>query len=812
VVEDVHWADEATLDLLRYLAVALDDVPVLLVATSRTGTSAAEQVLTSTGHLPRATTLELEELSPEEAAGLVEVLAGAVTQPGHPSASALDVQRVVELSGGNPLYLEELVAAGRSETLPDSLRALLLSRLSGLSEQARYLVDLVSVGDPPVRYDDLLAVTNWPEGQLDDLLAEARSAGVLTVTAATSRVTLRHPLVGDAAREDLDPGRRRSLHRAWAGGLSTSSPRSPHTALMVAHHWDHAAEPGPALRAAWDGAEAALALQAHGTRAALLDRVDELWAATSSDEIPADRVDVLAESARAHELAGGSEESAALLDRALGLLEPGAEPGRTASLLVARGRLEYWLRDASPERYFQRALDLLPDTGHEAVRGRLLAEWAEYLTNAYEFHRADDLATEAVRLARATEDPAAEALALLALASSLESENPDRAAELKRAAIMLAEQAGEYDVMVGAMEALVAGAYIRFGDYQQAAADYEDFLRVARRHGLGAHFATANMLTSGAFMLVEAGQIDAAVAAADEAEGIFGDHGSSNYCRAIRATAHLIRGNVDDARDELARIVPSPHDPTDTADLDPKSWLTWIDQGPEAAAAVVLPFLHRALERGNDNALVWLPEVVYALARYVHLGQPILDPNSDEVATLDTVRAVFRRLRAKLSLIALLDAVLADLDGADPADRWRAAAAAFTDTRGPAHWRIQTLIWLAQTTTNLAEAHEALDTAEDFAHRLGAQPQLDEIDACRRRLAGQAGPAGLTPREMEILHLVDQGLTNNQIAQLLVISPSTAGVHISHILTKTDTSTRQEAAQWGRDHGLIYHRGARGGR
>ena len=808
VVEDVHWADEATLDLLRYLAVALDDVPVLLVATLRTGTSAAQRVLTSTGRLPRATILELDELSAEEAARLVEALAGALAQPGHPAAPELDIGRVVELSGGNPLYLEELVAAGPSETLPGSLRALLLSRLAGLSEQARSLVDLISVGDPPVRYDDLLAVTGWPEGQLDDVLAEARAAGVLTVTAAASRVTLRHPLVGDAAREDLDPGRRRSLHRAWATGLSASSPRSPHTALMVAHHWDHAAEPGPALLAAWDGAQAALALQAHGTRAALLDRVEGLWTATSSGEIPADQVDVLAESARSHELAGSSEESAARLDKALGLLEPGTDPSRTASLLVARGRLEYWLRDTSPEPYLQRALGLLTDTGHEAVRGRLLAEWADYLTNAQQLQRAHDLATEAVRLARATDDPAAESLALLAVASTLTSENPDRAAELQRAAITLAEHAGVYDVMVGAMEALVAGTYIRFGDFQQAAADYEDYLRVARRHGLGAHFATANMLTSGAFMLVDAGELDAAVAAADEAEAIFGDHGSSNYCRAIRATAHLIRGNVDDARDEVARMVPSPHDPTDTADLDPKAWLTWIDEGPEAAATVVLPFLHRALERGNDDALVWLPEVVYALARYVHLGQPVLDPDSDAVATLDAVRGVFRRVLPDVTLIAVLDAVLTDLDGADPADRWRAAVAAFTDTRGPAHRRIDTLIALAQATTNRAEALEALDTAERLADRLGAQPQLDEIAACRHRLTGQAGPAGLTPREIEILHLVDRGLTNNQIAERLFISPSTAGVHISHILTKTDTRTRQEAAQWGREHGLIYHRGA----
>jgi DNA-binding CsgD family transcriptional regulator/tetratricopeptide (TPR) repeat protein len=805
LVEDVQWADEATLDLLRYLAVALRDVPVLLVATSRIGTSATQRVITATGHLPHATTLELGDLAPDEATALVEVLVGASARPGRPSASPLDIDRVVELSGGNPLYLEELVAAGPSESLPSSLRSLLLSRLLGLSEPARFLVDLVSVGDPPVRYDDLLAATGWPEQGLDEVLAEARSAGVLTVTTPASRVALRHPLVGDAAREDIDLGRRRSLHRAWAMGLSESSPRSPQTALVVAHHWDNAAEPRPALRAAWQGAEAALALQAHGTRAALLDRVERLWASSSTDEIPVDQVEVLAESARAHELAGSYPEAAARLDKALALLERGTDPSRSASLLVARGRLEFEWRDASPERYLQRALGLLPDTADEGVRGRLLAEWADYLTLTEQFPRAHELAAEAVRLARASGDQAAEALALLALARACWLEDPGPAVEMQRAAMRLAEQAGAYDVLVGAMEALAGGAYIQLGDHRQASADLADAIGVARRHGLDAHFATGGMLTSMGGMLLESGDLDAAVAVADEAEKIFGDHGASNYCRAIRATVHLIRGHAGGARAELAGIVPSPHDPTETADLDPKAWLTWLEEGPEAAAAVVLPFLQGALDRGNDYALIWQPEVVYALARYLHLSQPILDPESDAAATLDAVRAVFRRVRTNATLVAVLDAVLGDLGGTNPAERWRVAAATFTDTCGPAYWRIQTLIWLAGTTPNRAEAHAALDAAEGLARRLGSQAQLDEVDACRRRVTGNVGPAGLTPREMEILNLVDQGLTNNQIAQRLFISRSTAGVHISHILTKTDTRSRQQAAQWGREHGLIHH-------
>lgn len=73
----------------------------------------------------------------------------------------------------------------------------------------------------------------------------------------------------------------------------------------------------------------------------------------------------------------------------------------------------------------------------------------------------------------------------------------------------------------------------------------------------------------------------------------------------------------------------------------------------------------------------------------------------------------------------------------------------------------------------------------------------------RLRLAGQPGPAGLTPREMEILDLVAHGLTNGQISERLFITRSTVGVHVTNILIKTDTHDRHEAVRWARDHGVV---------
>jgi DNA-binding NarL/FixJ family response regulator/tetratricopeptide (TPR) repeat protein len=802
VVEDVHWADEATLDLLRYLAVTLGEAAVTIVATARAGYPTTAQLVAAASRLPHATTIEVPELAPADAARLAEALAEGASgseQDGAP----LDVARVVAQSGGNPLYLEELVAAAGAQTLPDSLRGLLLERLDGLSQPARDLVDAVAVGDPPLRYDDVLAATGLTETQLDACLSEARARAVLVVTAG-GRVALRHPLIGDAAREALDLGRRRSLHRAWASGLASTTSRSPQTALAVAYHWDQASEPRAALQAAWNGAQAAKRLDAPGTRAELLDRVVALWPVADVEGIPSDLVGVLSEAAQSYELAGGYEQAAARLETALELASVTGDPETVASLLISRGRLEFPWRDGDAEPFFQRARDVLPAEGHDAIRGRLLGAWAESWTNVGRGDGLGEMAAEAVRLAQASGIAADEALALHSLGVSLGLDEVQRKFEIFRTVIELADDAGDYDAMMHTTAALVNTTRV-LGRPDQAMELVRHYVGVARQRGMDRHLSVSGLLILGAVLSVDSGDLDEAVAMTHEAQEIVGDHGFVNDCCMIRADVALIRGEVDAARTELASLVPSRYANPETAAMVERAWLVWLDDGPAAAADVLLPSLRQGLQPDHEGDLVE-PHDVYSFARYVRLSQPTLDRAAEAVGVLDALRQFYRRMLPHYPVIGVLDATLARVDGVDPTDAWRAAAARMAEA-APVYWRVDTLIRLAEATPRRTEATDALDTAEELARRLGSRPQLDEIDAVRGRVEKRPAPAGLTPREVEILLLVDQGLTNSQIAQTLFISTSTAGVHISNILTKTQTHNRHDAARWARDAGLVVARG-----
>jgi len=802
VVEDLHWADAATVDLLRYLTLSLENAPVLLTATVRAGPT-AEQLLATVGRPASVTTVELGELSPEETARLAEELARHLPASGE-EQRRLDVDRLVELSGGNPLYLEELVSARGSEGLPDSLRGLLLTRLESLPADARELVELVAIGDPPMRYEDLLSATGWPEDRLDSVLGQARANGVLTLT-STGRVAWRHPLLGDAARDALAPGKQRALHRSWATALSHDTLAGPQTALAIAHHWAQADEADQAIGAAWTGARAATALQDHATRAALLDRVIDFWSHADTSEIPADLVDVLSEAARSHELAGEYEPGLARLDQAAELLDPASDPGRAASMLVSRGRVEWSWHDTSPEPSLQRALDLLPDIGHDDVRARVLADWVDYRASVSQTAGIGEVAERAVRLSRAVGDAASEAKALRGLALARWLDVPAEAVALLRRAIALADQAGDYDVMLSAMGNLVFTRSEFVGQRERALDDAREFLATARQRGMDLHIGTGGLLIVAAQVQAVAGDLDAAQESARRAQTIVGEHGMANFCRSVCATIALIRGDVDTARAVLADVARSPHGHLDAGCADAASWLAWLDDGPDSAADVVLPYLQQALDAGDDLIVLVNSEQVLPLARYVRLSRPIPDPQAEGTRTLVALRDVYRRVVPHNAVVAVLDATLAPLDSADPAEHWRAAVSAYRQDPGlmTLYWHVDTLLRLAETTSDRAEALDALDSGERLARKLGSSAQLDEVTTLRQRLAGQPGPAGLTAREIEIVDLVAQGLTNSQIAATLFISRSTVGVHVSNILTKTGCADRHEAGGWAREHGLV---------
>jgi DNA-binding NarL/FixJ family response regulator len=793
VVEDLHWADQPTLSLLRFLAATIDDAPVLIVGTERTGGHRSAE-LTEVQRLPRVSTLALDPLSAPDAEALATAL--AEDRPG----LTVDAVSIAERSAGNPLYVEELVAAGSA--LPSSLRGLLHAHLDGLSRPARDLVELISVGDPPVRYDDLAAASRRPADEVDEAIAEAQRHNLLTVF-DTDRLRLRHALLGEAIRFDLDPGRLRSLHQAWADSIEqTTTPLHPHAALALARHRAAAGEPDSALQAALDGAKAAEALDLHDVRAMLLTRVLELQASGQVDALAIDEAEIMGQAAKSADLAGlpGATD---LLDDAISRVDP-SNVDLLVELLVARAAAEG--RSDHPEMpALERALHVLPATGHDRARGRVLAEWADNLVTDFRADEARPKAEEALRLARGAGDLATEALALKCMASAVALDDPERSLELSDKAIDVADRAKAYGVMVTAMMNSSNVRAERLGRYEESMRALEGYIRLARQRHIEHRAASLHIWSAaGAWHL---GRLDEVEDHLRAAERWLSDHVnafSDVYIRQIRAVSDLVQGDLSRARAFVAEA-PSMHYFQYTTPITwVRSWLTWIDVGPDEATAVLLPDVENRTAPGKEHYLLGEPEILFSLAQYVQRGSAPRDASHPAARVLAHARDAAKDKVPHSPLAAVLHATLAGFDGADATQRWRAAAQRFAEAEGPVYWRIDTLIQLAETTSDRGEARDALDSAERDALVMNARPQLDSIAAARQRLSDRPAPAGLSRREVEILRLVGQRLTNSQIAERLFISPSTVGVHISHILTKTGTSSRGEAASWGRDANLLH--------
>ncbi len=788
-VEDVHWADRMTLDLLAALTARMTGQRLLLAVTLRTDepTHAAFAV-PALGWLTRAVGIPLQPLGDDDA----RRLAGALIGSDSPAAT----EGLVALSGGNPFYLEELATAhgglgGRSATLT----ATILVRLRRLAKLTRSAVELVAVGDPPVDYADLLAASGFGEESLDAALEEARAHGLLTFT-PTGPIRFRHALVGEAVRDEVPPGRTRALHRAWADSLGRP-PASPHRALAAAVHWNGAGDDARALRAAMAGARAASQLAAYGTQATLLDHVASLWPAGQAEVEGVDRLDVLQQSARAHQHAGDIDAAMARLDRALDLADPVTDPERVADILVDRGTTPH---DGDPFPDFQRALDVLPASGSDRARGRVLAAWADACIGSLRPFEVAERAEQAVRLCRVTGDLASEALALKARAHGLHYTDSARALAEHRRAIAAAQAADDHVVAVQTMGNLLGLRCLR-GELEASVVEGEEFLRAATRMGLEMHPSTGAILILVADSLRELGRLDQADEVAADAKARLTGRGLCNFALGVRALVRLVRGDGDAAAALADLEVVTDYEQYQRALGPVRAWLTWLRDGAAAAADQTMPFLRAGVDAGGRTHLFTEVEALFGAIRYARLAGRLDEP-SPEVTTVRKLRDLARSQVPLLPIADVAHAALAAADEADPAERWRSAVDVFDQAEGPVYWRLDTRLRLAESTADRAEAVAALDVAEREARQLHSTPQLDEIEMLRRQVGALPAPAGLTPREVEVALLVSDGLTNRQIGERLSISAKTAGVHVSNILTKTGLASRYDLAAWACANGL----------
>lgn len=859
VIEDLHWADPATLDLVRSLAVGLS-ARVLVIVTMRTDEPAPPAVHAAAAELVRdgASRLELAPLDRATLHRLVSAALGPRAAP--PDDDALD--RLFERSGGNPFLALELVEAGLLEGgdtpyagLPPSLRDILDARLATLDDATLEVLRAAALHPGPIDDEVLAAVLDRPIGAIGGALREAREAGVLAT--APGAPAFRHAIQRDVLIEQLGPGERRMLHGRLADALAAGG-RDPSRATAIALHRDAAGDDARSLVAHVEALEAAMrafafeAAARHAARAAELHgRVDPaavegLPGGVSVAGLP-DAPTLLEAASLAALLAGDPGRSAAFARGALALVPD--DPERAASL---HDRLRWALWEAGDReaaaREVELAVERLGDTPAPELRARLTAQRAAMGMDASDPAPALALADEAIRAGRALGAPDIEAIALGVRGRTLAMHGRvDEGLASLRAAVAIADALENLQGrLVG--EAAIVTVLARCGRAREALAEIDTALAVAEASGLGRSL--------GAQLAAEAARSCFSIGAWADADRLIADGLARRPAALVEAHLRIValrlaaaRGRDDEVavlEDRLAALEPVLADGEDRASLH-------VARAEAAIAAhrldAVRTLVDRALasvvggaERGPS--LAWLgalavqAEVDIALdARARRDG----DAERGAAGRVALIAAVAQReaTAARTAWGPRADALLAHLLAeagrldAPPDAReagWERTVAAWEAIDRPytaAYARMRVAEARLSAGTGRAAIAEPLRAAAATLRALDARPLLARVERLARLAhvvleagqgtathAGQDAAADarardplanldLTPREREVLRLVAGGWGNARIAEHLAISTKTASVHVSNILGKLGVENRVEAAALAHRLGVV---------
>ena len=754
VLEDLHWADEATLDVIRLLARRVATIPALVIATYRDDAfDRTHPLRVVLGELAGITSVENVPLSPLSVESVARLADGY----------EIDPAELHRTTSGNPFYVREVLDAG-GDVIPESVRSAVLARTSGLSQDANEVVEAVSIAPPRLDASLLEQIC----GDAAASVGECIATGVLV--AQGDALGFRHELARLAIEDGLTPTRRTELHRRTLSALA-ASPAAETESARLAHHAEAAGNAGAVLVYAPAAAEQAFEV-------------------------------------------GSFRESAAQYARALRFATD-RPPGERAALLEGRSRACY-LADDQVEAIavISEAIALRKIEGAPEPRARALSELTSYLLCRGLYSRAEAAVAEAERDVATGEESRATASVVHSRALLIFDTDINAGVRLAREAEAIATRHGDVEtaadarVSIGSLEFRRDAALGR-RLLEEAAVD-------CRALGLKQQAARAlNNLGAISVYRHDHALANEFLPTALEYCVIHNLDLWRINVLALSAASELDQGRWTEAAESAAELL---RDPRESPWPQLEAWrvlaLIRTRRGDPGARDALAAGSDVGLSSEDTSALV---ELAAARAEVAWLDGRLDEVARVTTAELEAARrrAALGEV-ARLTYWQTLAGFEPDLKQAGAGDPYAlgaagawAAAAAEWELRGCPY---ETAVALAQTgdESNLRRALE-------LSHELGARPLATLVAQRLRRQGARDVPRGprastrenaaqLTARELEVLALVSDGLRNADIADRLVVSRRTVDHHVSSLLRKLDARTRGEAVAAARRLGALQDR------